>query len=268
MKYDILLKTIFLDAMPALLRLLKCAPVVEYLTVEFPRKHKMVADVVALLADGRILHLEFQVRNDPKMHWRCYRYFGVISERWPKAEVIQVVIYLGRDPLTMQSRIRKQTCKFHHDILNMQDVPARVFLNSPRSAERALAVVSKSSDPRATVRRILASWKSLPENELGENIDRLRTLSQLRENEIMAVEEVQRMPFDLDITESAIYKMGQVQGITDGKRQTLSRMLERRFGPLPATIRKRINQSKQEQLERWIDQSTTAQELSGVFQKP
>ena len=57
MKYDNLLKTIFFDAMPALLRVLHCAPVVEYLSVEFPWKHKikMVADVVARLKGGRIL---------------------------------------------------------------------------------------------------------------------------------------------------------------------------------------------------------------------
>ena len=95
MKYDNLLKTIFFDAMPALLRLLHCAPVVQYLNVEFPPRHKMVADVVALLADGKILHLEFQVTNDPDMLWRCYHYFGSISQMWPKADVIQVVVYLG-----------------------------------------------------------------------------------------------------------------------------------------------------------------------------
>src|SRR5450432_632892 len=145
------------------------------------------------------------------MHWRCYHYFGVIQQRWPKAEVIQVVIYLGNEALTMQCSIRRRTCKFDYSILNMQDVPARVFLNPPRSAERVLAVVSKSANPRETIRRILASWKSLPENEMRENINRLRTLSQLRKQEIMTVEEVERMPFDLDITESEIYKMGQAQ---------------------------------------------------------
>ena len=60
-----------------------------------------------------------------------------------------------------------------------------MFLNSARNAERALAVVSKSADPRATIRRILASWKTLPEREIKENIDRLRTLSQLRKQVIM-----------------------------------------------------------------------------------
>ena len=261
MKYDNLLKTIFFDAMPALLRLLECAPVVEYLTVEFPRKHKMVADMVARLADGRILHLEFQVENDPEMHWRCYHYFGAISQRWPKADVVQVVIYLGRGPLTMQPRIRKRTCKYDYSILNMQDVPARVFLNSPRSAERALAVVSKSARPRETIRRILASWKSLPENELRENVDRLRTLSQLREQEIMTVEEVERMPFDLDITESAIYKMAQAQEA----RRILLRRLERRFGPLSRSMHKRIDEAKKAELDRWIDQSDSAENLADVF---
>ena len=80
MKYDNLLKTIFYDAMPLLLRALHCAPVAEYLNIEFPSRPKMVADVVARLADGKILHLEFQLTNDPRMHWRCYHYRGVIQE--------------------------------------------------------------------------------------------------------------------------------------------------------------------------------------------
>ena len=138
MKYDNLLKTIFFDAMPALLRLLHCPPVVEYLSVEFPRKHKMIADMVALLEDGRILHLEFQVKNDPEMHWRMFHYYGTIQQRWQKAEVVQVVIYLGGGPLTMTPVIDRRRCKFSYDIIDMQQVPARVFLKSSRSAERAL----------------------------------------------------------------------------------------------------------------------------------
>lgn len=222
----------------------------------------MVADVVALLTDGRILHLEFQVKNDPDMHWRCYHYFGAIQQRWPKADVVQVVVYLGSLPLEMQSSISRPTCHFCFDILNLQEVPARLFLNSPRSPERVLAVVSKSANPRTTIRRILASWKGLPENELRENVDRLRTLSQLRKLEIMTVEEVGRMPFELDITESEIYKLGQAQEA----RQILSLLLEGRFGPLTRTSRKRIDEASQEQLRRWIKQSAHAQKLAGVFQ--
>ncbi len=181
MKYDNLLKTIFFDAMPALLRLMKCAPVVEYLNVEFPPRHKLVADVVALLADGKILHIEFQVSNGPEMHWRCYHYFGTISQRWPKAQVLQFVIYLGGGPLTMESAVMRPTCQYWFEIINLQEVPAQVFLDSPRDAERILAVVSKSDDPRATIRQVLGSWKGMPDNELRENIERLRTCQALLE---------------------------------------------------------------------------------------
>ncbi len=273
--------------MPALLRLLNCGHVIEYLSIEYPRQHKMIADVVARLADGRILHLEFQVKNDPDMHWRCFHYFGAIQQRWPQAEVIQVVIYLGGDLLTMQSSIDRPTCRFSYEILNLQEVPAQVFLDSPRSAERVLAVVSNSSDPRATIRSILASWKKLPENELRENVDRLRTLSQLRKREIMTIEEVKHMPFELDITESEIYKMGQVQGIAEGKaegrvegisegkvegrvegaRQVLVRLLETRFGPLIRADKKKIAAGSLTDLEHWTDRSVTAEHVGDIFIK-
>ncbi len=186
MKYDNLLKTIFFDAMPALLRLMNCAPVVEYLNVEFPPRHKLVADVVALLADGRILHVEFQVQNDPEMLWRCFHYFGAIKQRWRGREVVQIVVYVGNEALTMESSIDEPRCSYSFDILNLQDVPADVFLESPTDAERILAILSKTNDPRGTIRRILGSWKGLSENEpRGEcgAVADARAVAQVRDND-------------------------------------------------------------------------------------
>ena len=69
MKYDNLLKTIFYDSMPAFVRMLGCAAAAEFLTVEFPVRSKLGEDAVVRLVDGKILHLEFQLTNDPRMHW-------------------------------------------------------------------------------------------------------------------------------------------------------------------------------------------------------
>lgn len=264
-KYDNLLKTIFFDAMPALLRLLHCAPVAEYLNVEFPPRHKMVADVVALLKDGKILHLEFQVTNDPDMLWRCFHYYGSISQRWPKAEVIQVVVYLGNDTMTMSSSVERASCRYHFEILNLQEIPAEVFLASPTDAERILAVVSKSEDPRGTIRQILASWKGMPENELRENIERLRTLSQLRKHEIMTVEEVKRLPFEIDVTETELYQLGREDGILKGGAFFLSELLEQRFGLLPEHYRDRLEHATRSQLKHWIGRAADARALADVF---
>lgn len=76
--------------MPTLLGSIANAPVAELLSVEFPSRPKLVADVIARLTDGRILQVEFQLTNDAHMLWRCYQYFGAIQEAWPDAEVIQV----------------------------------------------------------------------------------------------------------------------------------------------------------------------------------
>ena len=69
------------------------------------------------------------------------------------------------------------------------------------------------------------------------------------------------MPFDLDITESAIYKMGQVQGA----RRILSILVEERFGPWSRTTRKRIAEADLSQLEKWVSQCMSAETLAGVF---
>ena len=253
MKYDNLLKTIFFDAMPALLRLMKCAPVVEYLSVEFPPRTSLIADVVALLEDGKILHIEFQVKNDPEMLWRCYHYYGAISQRWRNSEVLQFVVYLGSAPLAMESVIDEPSCKYHYEIVNMQEVPAQVFLDSPRDAERMLAIVSKSEDPRATIRQVLESWKGLSENELQENIERLRTLSCLRKQEIIAMEEVERMPFEIDIRESEIFQMGEKEGYNEAFKEALTVLLTERFGPLSPAIVEQIKPAARPNLTGGFD---------------
>jgi hypothetical protein len=259
-KYDNLLKTIFFDAMPGMLRALKCAPVAEYLSVEFPSRPKMVADVIARLSDGKILHLEFQLTNDPRMHWRCFHYFGAIQEQWEDSEVVQVVIYLGNSPLQMRREIRTAGLHYTYEILDMRQIEADVFLDSPHDAERVLALLCGSADPRTTIRRILASWRHLSDKALLENVEHLRTLSQLRRFEIIATEEIDRMPFHLDITESLTYKIAQ--------ERILKTQLERAFGPLPDGLRKRIANASKEELEEWIGRVHGAPSLHDVFADP
>jgi hypothetical protein len=260
-KYDSLLKTIFLEAMPALVSALKCAPIAEYLTIEFPPRPKMIADVVARLADGRILHLEFQLSNDPRMHWRCYHYFGAIQEQWEESEVIQVLIYLGNGPMQMKGRIERRSLNYWFEIVDMCQIEASVFLDSPNDAERVLALLCESTDPRAIIRGVLASWKHLTDKVLLENLDRLKTLSHLRGTEIIAVEEIERMPFDLDMTTSISYK----KAAASGEARLLTLLLESQFGPLPESIRHRIDQGSTDDIEAWGIRALRARQFDEVF---
>ena len=70
------------------------------------------------------------------------------------------------------------------------------------------------------------------------------------------------MPFELDITENEIYKIG----AREANRRMLSTQIEARFGPLSRTVRSRLKQADAQQIERWVRQFAVAQKVSDVFQ--
>jgi hypothetical protein len=259
--------------MTGLLRVLGLPAAVDYLTVEFPKRNKALPDLVVRLADGRILQIEFQSKNDPRIEWRCLEYWQLISEQWPGSQVVQVVIYLGDGPLKMASGITRGDLKFRFHVLNLQDVNADVFLSSQNDNERMLAVLCKSAEPRATIAAILGSWKHLPAKEVREKIANLFVLSQLRKRDTIVKEESADMPVELDITENALYKIakaaGEAQGAAlgeaRGEAKLLTKFLERRFGPLPDAIRSRISAADVDALDQWADRMDTAQTLDEVF---
>jgi len=52
-----------------------------------------------------ILHIEFQVRDEPKMIWRMAEYFVMLSRLY-EMEVRQYVIFIGPGTPTMASRLQ------------------------------------------------------------------------------------------------------------------------------------------------------------------
>ena len=277
--YDVRMKAILHRAMPQLFRLLGLpTEIAEYLTVEFPLKQKLEADGVVRFADGRILQLEWQARNEVKMPWRCLDYYRVIVDLWPEApQIIQVVVYLGDAPMTMAGSIGRDRLQFGFDIFNLCDVDASEFLRSDSDDERTLAVLCESDDPRATIRAILGSWRHLPAKELSEKIQDLQVLSQLRNRDTMVREESSAMPIEIDITQNAMFKWGEEKGVAkgeargeargeaQGEAKLLTKFLERRFGPLPQALRDRVKGANVESLDRWADRLYDARSLDAVF---
>ena len=58
---------------------------------------------------------------------------------------------------------------------------------------------------------------------------------------------------------------GEEHGIAKGEAKSLSRLLERRFGPLPAAVKARIRKANLAQLDAWIDRVLDAKSLNAVF---
>jgi predicted transposase YdaD len=277
MKYDNPLKEILQESTPALLGLLRLPRVTKLLTVELPRRNRVVPDLVAELADASILHMELQAKNQTRFEWRCLDYYSAIEQLYSPPEIIQVVIYVGSEPLRMPDRIQRKRLSYRYGILNLQEVPARVFLDSPNEAERILAVLCQTRDPRRTIRQMLGSWKHLSRKQIEELLRKLSVLSQLRNCGTIVQEEVGQMAFEIDITQNVFYKAaverglregmekGLEKGLERGEAKALLRFLEQRFRKVSPSIRKRVSTANVQELERWIDRAATATKLTDVF---
>ena len=255
------------------MRLLGLPDAYEYLTVEFPKRQRLMADFVIRLKDGRIVHIELQSKNDPEMEFRCLDYWTVIAKQWPGVEIVQVVVYMGDAPLRMKSGIQRGGLDYKFAIVDLNTVPASAFLSSVSDSERALAALCQTDDVRGTIEAILGSWKHLSPKDLREKIDSLSVLSQLKKRDRMVKEVAADMPIEIDIRENAFYQWGvqeatpvaEARGEARGEAKLLARGLESRFGPLSDSILSRIAAADVETIERWFDRLYSASSLDSVF---
>ena len=61
---------------------------------------------------------------------------------------------------------------------------------------------------------------------------------------------------------------GRAEGLAEGEAKSLTRLLERRFGPLPRPVRDRIAAASLEQLDTWLDAILDAPSLEAVVGEP
>ena len=58
---------------------------------------------------------------------------------------------------------------------------------------------------------------------------------------------------------------GRVEGRVEGEAKSLTRLLERRFGPLPAAIKSRVDRADLKQLDAWVDRVLDVKSLDAMF---
>jgi len=77
------------------------------------------------------------------------------------------------------------------------------------------------------------------------------------------------MPVEIDIRENAFYKWGVEEATPKaearGEAKLLTKFLERRFGPLPDSLRSRLAAADVQTLDRWADRMDSATTLDEVF---
>jgi hypothetical protein len=117
-QYDKIIKENLIKAAPGLIRgvLGIKAVSIQPVTIEMQHTRERKADFVALVTDEAgdkfLVHIEFQVRNDPKMLYRMFDYAALETRKYPGVELRQYVIYLGPTALRHRPSCASATFSF------------------------------------------------------------------------------------------------------------------------------------------------------------
>lgn len=155
-------------------------------------------------------------------------------------------------------------------MLNEEDL-----LASPFDADNILAILARHRDQRETIRRILDRIGRLGGEARDTGFKKLLILAGLRKLENAIRTEVKQMPILDDIMNHDVIgpairkgiKQGMKQGVQQGELTILRRMIDKRFGSLPAWVDERLTKLSSAELEELSVRFVDAKNIDELFSR-
>ena len=118
--FDGAVKDLFETDVPSLLtKLAGGVKIRAFLNVEFPKVRDRRVDLVVLLEDGTILHVEIQSTHDGEIAYRLLEYYAVVKRRH-KRPMRQVLLYVGQGKLRMPGRFDEDGNLFQWEVVDIR----------------------------------------------------------------------------------------------------------------------------------------------------
>lgn len=128
-EYDTTLKLILQSLTAMTTRELTGVVITKWLNVEIPGLQNPRVDLLGETADGSLIHIEFQSRNDGTMALRmleyCVRVFRLHGQ-FPR----QILLYVGEAPLRMKSALAGGMVTFSYEQTDIRDLDGQPLLAS------------------------------------------------------------------------------------------------------------------------------------------
>ena len=212
------------------------------------------ADVLLLQSEQRVLHLEFQTQPDPTMPFRMLDYWVRLHRRLPERDIRQVVIYLlpSTSQWVYQATFEQGSTRHRFEVIRLWEQPTETFLTSPGLLP--LAPLSRAENPEAILRRAADQIEEIPDRTTQSNLSASAAILAGLVLERGLIQQILRREL---MQESVIYQDILEEGLREGRQQGLQqeamsfvlRLLNRRFGNLPANLMIQVETLSVEQLE-------------------
>ena len=240
--YDAALKLLFRRAAPRAIQLLSGTSIVQWLDVELPKSQNLRMDLLGEDPYGKLHHFELQSQNDRGINLRMGEYkLGTkrLTDKFPR----QFVLYVGEAPMNMPSELVDEDGDLlvRYRLLDIRELDGEALLASENLGDNVIAILTRLRDHKEAIRGIVAKIADLPESQRHVAMQQLVVLAGLRRLAQTVKEEVQKMPLIIDLMENDLLgpairqgiAQGREEGRAEGEHLLLSRLIEKRFGPLP-----------------------------------
>ena len=277
-QFDPALKLLFQRSASTLLREIAGVSIERWLNVELPKVQNPRVDLLGESADGRLIHFEFQKENDRRMEYRMAEYYLAIY-RLLNRHPTQIVIYVGQEPMRMKERLETAAMSHQYQLVDIRTLNGRALLESPRVEDRILAILADVPDRSEAAQRILAAIAQCEPEERTELVAQFLVIAGLRQLENTVLEEARKMAISAEslIRENKVLgpllakaeqearqkglqegrqeglQEGRQEGVREGRQEgelfLIRRLIEKRFGAIPAWADERFSKSSAAELE-------------------
>jgi hypothetical protein len=159
-----------------------------------------------------VFHIEFQTANDKTIADRMFVYAGLIYKIY-RLPLRQIVFYIGNDPVNMPSKLSMPTFEYSFDLIDLQSISYKEFINSNIPEEVLLAILCNFEQVPAerVVEEIFTKLRMLQESNLNfqRSVRQLDMLSLLRDLQTLILKQEQKMALTLDIKNDLRYQQGE-----------------------------------------------------------
>ncbi|MFB1488276.1 MULTISPECIES: DUF2887 domain-containing protein [unclassified Thiocapsa] len=207
--------------------------------------------------DGPVYVVEFQGQHSDKAWYNLLTKIGLYGEAHPHRDVIGVGIFLREQDRPRFPRWANQSQAPLPQVALRRVLPDWLARepDNPYVAVFAPLLIADDDDLRA---RAQGLWRTVQEASLAPEIREI--LGQVLEfwfferfRGLTAKEIWAMLNLVTPIQETKACQSIYAEGKTEGKAETLKRLLTRRFGPLPAGAEQRIDTAPVAQLDAWLD---------------
>ena len=233
-QYDKILRENIEAALPGLIRNLLNIHAVntEELPDDIQHTKERKPDVLKKVTDKKgntfVLHIEFQVKDEPKMVFRMAEYFIMLLRRY-ELPVQQYVIYIGAGNPTMRDYIHSGPMNFIYQLIPLSTIDYHLLLRSEKPEEKMLAILADlgEGDPKRVIENIVNQVINTSIGNFSKlrHIQQLRVLSQLRNLAPDNLEIMDSVANYMSEEKDILYRRGELKGIEKGKAAIVKNLL-------------------------------------------